>query len=529
MSALQSFPDQPAASSSNSGGSRPRIIFKFPQAVQPVSAIPLSTSLPSVPPAAKKMRHVAFERSLLLEYPSVLVSASTPSSLPSNVQSIYDDTYLANSSLEVLEQVPDDEWCKIFALYPSCEYCASHNLQSSCSLHSNSLSCATCKMNYLTSKKFCSFKSIFQLLQFHVLAKLPLVVAYCFVSSCRNFVIWDKEWAALTTGLHDYPYYREHLEELGLASEKLRAQEGKRKAVVSSNAFRKSQLLRQERVHLGEPSRKQVVLALSHKGKEVVCDPVNVNVKMEAPDTMDSMDLDYPEEVPPTSAPIPAAPASAPMKSTVIWKVNNRWSYREVSGVKTWFFEPQVVKPVPSDSSIPSRDEMIQTAIEHVVTWIAELLSGLGKKMIEQDLWALADGMIQGVFNELEEQLNHPSSEPPTPFSNYRLTQFVESLSMINLSSASIVDAQQDELLRVYREYHTLLQKSDGLETENLHLKEQGDAQSTLRGAMESWDSEIEELKKKLAASEEAHQVTAEESKSRDEELAQLQQLFESV
>jgi hypothetical protein len=36
---------------------------------------------------------------------------------------------------------------------------------------------------------------------------------------------------------------------------------------------------------------------------------------------------------------------------------------------------------------------------------IAELLSGPGKKILEQDLWALADGMVQGIFNELKEQL----------------------------------------------------------------------------------------------------------------------------
>ncbi|KIK51220.1 hypothetical protein GYMLUDRAFT_252255 [Collybiopsis luxurians FD-317 M1] len=414
MSASQLFPNQPAASSSNLGGSRPQIIFKFPQAVQPVSAIPLSNALPSVPPAAKKMRRMAFKCSSLLEYPSVPVSASTPSSLPSNVQSIYDDVYLANPSPEVLEQ-------------------------------------------------------------FHVLAKLPLVVAYHFVSSCGNFVIRDEEWAALMTGLCDYPYYCEHPEELGLVLEKLRAQEGKRKA-----------------------------------GKEVICDPIDVNVKMEAPDTMDSMDLDYPEEVPPASAPIPAVPAPAPTKPAVIWKVNDRQSYCEVSGVKTWFFKP-LIKPVSSNGSIPSRDEMIRTAIKCIVMQVAELLSGSSKTMIEQDLWALADGLVQGVFNDLEEQL----------------------------------------------EYQALSQKSDGLETKNLHLKEQvssqdsqlqekdeelthlksfvrhfkGDAQSTevqqLRGAMEAWGGEIEELKKKLAASEEACRVAAEESKSRDEELTQLQQLFD--
>lgn len=44
---------------------------------------------------------------------------------------------------------------------------------------------------------------------------------------------------------------------------------------------------------------------------------------------------------------------------------------------------------------------------------------------------------------------------------------------MINLSSANIVDAQQDELLRAYWEYQALLRKSDRLEAENLHLQEQ--------------------------------------------------------
>ena len=46
---------------------------------------------------------------------------------------------------------------------------------------------------------------------------------------------------------------------------------------------------------------------------------------------------------------------------------------------------------------------------------------------------------------------------------------------------------------------------------------------------MEAQDGKIEELKKKLAASEEARRVAAEESKSRDDELGQLRQLFELV
>ena len=63
---------------------------------------------------------------------------------------------------------------------------------------------------------------------------------------------------------------------------------------------------------------------------------------------------------------------------------------------------------------------------------------------------------------------------------------------MINLSSANIVDAQQDELLRAYREYQALLQKSDRLETENLHLKEQV---SSRDGQLEEKDEELTRLK----------------------------------
>ncbi|KIK50673.1 hypothetical protein GYMLUDRAFT_252775 [Collybiopsis luxurians FD-317 M1] len=406
---------------------------------------------------------------------SISITDCIPSSLPTGLQPIYEDAYLANSSPEVLDRVAADEWESIFRRYPSCEYCASHNLHSTCSLRPNSLLCATCEVNYPSK-------------------------------------------------------------ELGLASGGPRALEGKRKAVVSLNAFQKSQLLRQERELLGEPSHEQVVPAPSRKGKEVICDPIDTDVEMEAPDAMESMELDYPEEVPSTSALVPAVPAPALTKPAVIWKVNDRRSYREVSSLKTWFFEP-LVKPVPSNSTIPSRDDMIRAAIERIII--------CGKVMMEQDLWALVDGLVQGVFNDLEEQMKHPSSDPPAPFLNSGLTQFIESLSMINLSSANI--------------YQALSWKADHLETENLHLKEQvssrdsqleekdkelthlksfvryfkGDVPSTevqqLREALEGQESEIESLKAKLAVSEEARRVAAEESKLRDEELTQLRQLFKSV
>ncbi|KIK51692.1 hypothetical protein GYMLUDRAFT_251829 [Collybiopsis luxurians FD-317 M1] len=500
-----------------------------PITLQSASLIPFSNALPSAPPAAKKMRHVAFECSMHLNYPSISITDCVPSSLPTSLQPIYEDTYLANSSPEVLDRVAADEWKSIFRCYPSCEYCTSHNLHSTCSLHPNSLLCATCEANYPSSKKFCSFKSVFQLLQFHILAKLPLVIAYHFVLSQGLFTIRDEEWTALAMGLGNVPYYCNHPEELGLALGGPQALEGKRKAVISLNGFRKSQLLQQEGVHLGEPSCEQVVPTLSRKGKEVVHVPVDVDVEMEAPEELDVMNLDYPEEAPPPPTPV--------------WKAIDTQSYSEVSGLTMWFFKP-LVKRVPSDGSSPTWDKMVKTAVKCVVMRMALLFAGPGKKMLEQDLWALVDGLIQGAFTGLEEQLQHTPSKPPPSFSSESLLQFVESLSIINMTSANIIDSQQDKLLWAYWEYQTLTQSAEHSKAENLQLQEQqvvsrdmqlkdkdeelnqlksfvrhfaGDVQSTevqqLRGALEARDGEIEELKEKLAASEEARRVAAEESK----------------
>ncbi|KIK58424.1 hypothetical protein GYMLUDRAFT_246127 [Collybiopsis luxurians FD-317 M1] len=437
MSSSQSFTNQPVVSST--------------------SVVPFSNALPSAPPMAKKMQHVAFECSMHLRYPSISIMDCIPTSLPTGLQPIYEDTYLANLSPEVLDRIDVEEWKNIFWSYPSCEYCASHNLHSTCSLHPNSLLCTTCKANYPSSKKFCSFKSIFWLLQFHILAKLPLIIAYCIV----------------------------HPEELGLSSDGPRASEGKRKAVVSLNAFQKSQLLQQEGMHLGESSCEQAVLTLSHKGKEVTCDTVDVNVEMGAPKELDTMTLDYPEDVPPPPVPVPTPPAP-------IWKAIDNRSYHEVSSMKTWFFKP-FVKRDPSDDSFSTWDEMIQTAIECIVLRISSLVSSSRKMMLEQDLWALADGLLQGAFDDLEEQLEQVASH----------------------------DAQ-------------LKEKDEEL----THLKSfvrhfKGDIPSSetqqLRETLEGQESEIESLKAKLAVSEESQRVAAEESQLWDTELAQLRQLFESV
>ncbi|KIK60593.1 hypothetical protein GYMLUDRAFT_244168 [Collybiopsis luxurians FD-317 M1] len=419
------------------------------------------------------------------------VTYRVPPSLPTGLQPIYEDAYLANSSPEVLDRVDVEEWRNIFGNYPSCEY---------------------------------------------LLAKRTILLARSFVPSRVSFVSSNStsslsspsssriEWNALTMGLRKIPYYCNHPEELGLLSDRPRVSEGKRKAVVSSNAFRKSQLLRQEGIHLGESSCKQVVLNLYRKGKEVICNTADVDMEMGTPEELDTMTLDYPKDVPPPPVPVPTP--SAP-----VWKASNNRSYCKVSGLKMWFFEP-LIKQVPSNGSSLTWDKMIQTAVECVVTRMASLFAGPGKKMLEQDLWALVDGMIQGAFADLEEQLQHSPSKPPAPFSSKSLLQFIKSLTVMNMTSANI--------------------KSDCLETENLHLKEQvslqesqleekdkelahlksfvrhfkGDVQSSevqrLRGALEAQDGKIEELKKKLAASEEACRVAAEELKSQDDELGQL-------
>ena len=48
---------------------------------------------------------------------------------------------------------------------------------------------------------------------------------------------------------------------------------------------------------------------------------------------------------------------------------------------------------------------MVQEGVDRVIEKMASLLSGPGKKMIEQDLWKLADSIIDGAFSGLEELL----------------------------------------------------------------------------------------------------------------------------
>ncbi|KIK56813.1 hypothetical protein GYMLUDRAFT_247593 [Collybiopsis luxurians FD-317 M1] len=204
------------------------------------------------------------------------------------------------------------------------------------------------------------------------------------------------------------------------------------------------------------------------EGKEVICDPVDVDVEMEAPEELDAMNLDYPEEVPPPPVP--------------------------VSGLKTWFFKP-LIKQVPSDDSSPTWDKMIQTAIERIVLRISALVSGPGKMMLEQDLWALADGIVQGAFDDLEEQLNHSSSQPPIPFSKASFLQFLKRIKAENLQLKEQVSLRDSQLKEKDKELTCL-------KSFVRHFK--GDIQlletQQLRETLEGRESEIESLKAKLAA-----------------------------
>ena len=232
----QNLPVQPVASSSKKRGSRLHVMTTLSQPSTFIPNVPLFDTLTTVPLGAKKMRQESFGANRRLSYPSIPVSDALPSLVPSEVQLIYNDAYLANSSPENLARVDAGIWAQIFGGYPSCDYCSSHSLQSSCSLCPNSLSCATCEKNYPLSKKFCSFKSVFRLLQFHILAKLPLVMAYRFASSQGNFLIHKEEWSALTVGLSRLQYYRDHPEELGIVSGKPKVSEGSKRA-GKSNCF----------------------------------------------------------------------------------------------------------------------------------------------------------------------------------------------------------------------------------------------------------------------------------------------------
>ena len=50
-------------------------------------------------------------------------------------------------------------------------------------------------------------------------------------------------------------------------------------------------------------------------------------------------------------------------------------------------------------------NSVVQEGVDRVVEKMASLLSGPGKKMIEQDLWRLADSIIDGALIGLEELL----------------------------------------------------------------------------------------------------------------------------
>ncbi|KIK56780.1 hypothetical protein GYMLUDRAFT_247566 [Collybiopsis luxurians FD-317 M1] len=119
MSSSQSFIDQPVALSSKPGGLKPQLIIKVPQFLQSASVVPFSNALFSAPPMAKKIQHVAFECSMHLQYPLISITDSIPTSLPTSLQPIYEDAYLANSSPEVLDRIDVKEWKSIFWNYPS--------------------------------------------------------------------------------------------------------------------------------------------------------------------------------------------------------------------------------------------------------------------------------------------------------------------------------------------------------------------------------------------------------------------------
>ena len=98
--------------------------------------------------------------------------------------------------------------------------------------------------------------------------------------------------------------------------------------------------------------------AKSRKGKEVVREVVEEkrDMDMEVDEDIDAMELSYPEPIPSPPVPLPMGTISTPTSSLSRWKAVDSREYREVSGLKTWFFQP-VLSRDPPEKPLPTRQE----------------------------------------------------------------------------------------------------------------------------------------------------------------------------
>ncbi|KIK60580.1 hypothetical protein GYMLUDRAFT_244154 [Collybiopsis luxurians FD-317 M1] len=400
--------------------SQPRLVFKLPPYMTPTASslqsqvaldthstglIPLFNCLIHLPSDAKKKRHLAFASSAGLSYPSLPVNSVSPFSLPDTLQTIYDDAYLGNASPESLTSSDLSEWQIIFQGFSPCEYCKSHGLSELCRIRPDSIFCATCEHNYPSAKKSCSFKNIFWLLQFHILAKLPIIVTHRIVEEKALYIIRPAEWRTLVESLSRISYYQEHPEELGLET----------------------------------PNQKQA---------EESKPPTH-----ELPDA-DVMELAYPPPSPPnqlsTSVFQPASP-SMPINSDpcVFW---------DLSGLKVWFFNEivdvssEVVDPSHCEAGPSHRKAALQKVFERMESHMASLLAGPGKILTEMDLWHIVDIVVAQAFTTIDEQLRKYPNLLPSHDDYATISSLSHTLTALLSDSACIINDQQGKLIKVYRD-----------------------------------------------------------------------------
>ena len=83
---------------------------------------------------------------------------------------------------------------------------------------------------------------------------------------------------------------------------------------------------------------------------------METDVEMEIDEDIGAMELSYPDPVPPPPVSLPMGTSSAPSSSSFRWKAANSREYRDVSGLKTWYFLPVLTRD-PPEKPLPTRQE----------------------------------------------------------------------------------------------------------------------------------------------------------------------------
>ena len=83
---------------------------------------------------------------------------------------------------------------------------------------------------------------------------------------------------------------------------------------------------------------------------------VEMDIDMEIDEDVDTMQLSYPEPALPPPVSLPLGTISTPTSSSSRWKAVDSREYCEVSGFKTWFFQP-VLSRDPPEKPLPTRQD----------------------------------------------------------------------------------------------------------------------------------------------------------------------------